>query len=268
MFPFYFRYWGHTNNIFILPLLFNFRWSETEYHHLMIPLVTYFGKTSYDSTKLILGTYWYSSKSYERQNFWFLYDHWRYNSSNSETYGFLFHSVRYDENPELTRIRLFWGGLMSWKNYKNSPHYDHYFALGLVGWENSRSYYRSYVMPFYYYKSYHDAERGWYLLVPPALSYFSRDKKGDFDLGLLGLAYYRNNNIPEKEDRRMVLLGSIFNEVRRPERGYHAYGSLWGFLWEFEEESETDFEKLTVLKGLIYKKVKYKGEEKVRIFGI
>ncbi len=233
VFPFYVRYWGANN----------------------------------EDTKVILGTYWYTSKDYERQNLLYIFDHKRYNSRDFDSYGLLFHSIKYESSPELTRMRLLWGALMSYEKFTKTGYYDHYFALGLSGLENNSRFYKNYIFPLWYYKKYHDESRGWYCVSPVTLSYFSKDKNGDFDLGVLGLLYYRNNNIPAKEDRRMILLGTLFNEVRSPERGYHSIGSFWGLLWEHEVESETDFIKTTVLKGL-YKRVEYKGEVKNKYFWI
>ena len=96
--------------------------------------------------------------------------------------------------------------------------------------------------------------------MPLLLSYFSEDKSGDFDLGVLGLAYYRNSDSYTGRDRRMLLLGTLFNEVKKPERGYHEMGSLWGILWSYEKEEETGFRKFSILKG-IYKWVEKDGEK-------
>ena len=48
----------------------------------------------------------------------------------------------------------------------------------------------------------------------------------------------------------MWLLGTLYNEVKYPERKYHARGSFWGLLWDYETEEETGFTKFTILKGL------------------
>jgi hypothetical protein len=153
---------------------------------------------------------------------------------------------------------------MNYKGYKKSENYQFDFLLFLSNWKRDGDYWISSVMPLWYYS---ENSKGWSFLSPIALSYFSKDKYGDLDLGLLGLLYLRYNNMPEKSDTRSLLLGTLYWERKKPERGYQSYGSFWGALWDYETESENDFTRFTILGGL-FKRVKTNEDIKYTIFWI
>ena len=88
----------------------------------------------------------------------------------------------------------------------------------------------------------------------PLLLYTSEEKGKNFHLGLLGLGYFYNRNDHKNEEDFYVLLGSIYREYRGEERGFRAKGSLWGWLWEYQKEEETSFEKYSILKLFSYTK--------------
>jgi hypothetical protein len=221
-------------------------------------------KSPGESTSFTLGLYLHNSANYQRQNLLYLYDHQEYPDREFERYGFLFGLFDYQISPEIKRFQLFYGMLSSYTNYRNSDDYEFSMLWVLSTWKRRGSYYQSSLLPLWYYRS---DEGEWSFLSPIGLTYLSKDRTGDFDLGLLGLIYYRNNNIPEHRDRRLWLMGILWNEVHRPERGYQSVGSLWGLLWEYEWESETRYSEISILK-LVYKRVNMDGEVYHRIFGI
>ena len=51
-----------------------------------------------------------------------------------------------------------------------------------------------------------------------------------------------------------ILLGTLYREYTERERGFRARGSLWGWLWDYQKEEETSFEKYSVLKLFSYTK--------------
>jgi hypothetical protein len=120
------------------------------------------------------------------------------------------------------------------------------------------------LQPLWYYSSDEDEWPFWSIA---GLTYLHHDSGGAFDLGVLGLAYYRNEDLKEGSDRRMVLLGTLWNEVKRPERKYHSRGMLWGILWDYETEDETGFRKFSILKGL-YKRVEINGQTKQKFLWV
>ncbi|MFH0977610.1 MAG: hypothetical protein V1874_17665 [Spirochaetota bacterium] len=237
--PFYLWYPGEESDLFIFPLL------------------TYYGSSPKETTKFILGYYSYSSDSYERQNFLYLFDRRKYHEDHKE-YNYLFGTIHYETTQYKTEWKLAFGILMDYEGYKNSENYKFDFLLFISNWERNGDYYQSSILPLWYYK---ENKNDWSFLTPVGLSYFSKDRNGDLDLGLLGLLYFRNNDIPEKSDTRAVLGGALYWEREKPERGYHSFGSLWGVLWDYETESETGFKKLSILKIPVYKS-KGSGEEK------
>jgi len=255
-----------TNTSMVFPL---YRWSGDEKSSSLVlfPLLSYFGRGPDGKTRFIAGAYWHESQNYERQNFLYLFDHRKYTGSgyNFDRYSMLFTTMQMDISPEVREMRLLWGTLLNYKNYRNSENYDIDAVLWLAGIERSGTYFHNRVLPLYWYSS--DTYET-HLVVPPVLSYFSKDQNGNFDLGLLGLVYYRNENRYAGKDRLMWLLGSVYSEVRVPERKYHSMGSLWGILWDYETEGETGFTKLTILKGIVYKYINDKGETKHTVLGV
>ncbi|MCP4727731.1 MAG: hypothetical protein GY863_22010, partial [bacterium] len=245
-----------------LPIYLGYPGEES--HHFIFPLLAYFGRSPKESTTLILGTYWHSSESYERQNILYLYDHKRYNKYDEDSYRFLLGTIHYETSPEVTEWDMLFGLLVDYKGYNNTHNYKFEFLKYISTWKRDDDYFQNSILPLWYYKEDSDS---WSLLSPIGLSYLSEDQSGDFDLGLLGVLYYRNNIIYENEDTMAVLGGALYWERRKPERGYHSYGSLWGILLDYETESETGFKKLSILKGL-YKRVEMNGEVKQKFLWI
>jgi hypothetical protein len=261
---------------FFLPFFYkssgSYGTGESRFNFLALPLLLSGYSGSQGSKSLmVLGAYFHRSKFYERQNFLYLYDHRRYinrsGQSRRDIYNYLFTSIHYEVNPRVKRFKMFWGALMSYKGYERSNRYEISILFNIINRERGRDFSYSHFFPLYYYKNYDDPDKGWYFLSPVTLSYFSTDKEGDLDLALLGVIYWRNNKIAEHKDRRMWLGGSLWYEVKRPERGYHSRGMLWGLLWDYETESETGFKKFSILKGL-YKRVEYRGETRHKFFWV
>jgi hypothetical protein len=86
-------------------------------------------------------------------------------------------------------------------------------------------------------------------------------------LGGLGALWFRRKDDIEGVDRKLMLLGVLYDEYKKPERKYTFQGSLWGVLWEYETEEETGFNKFSLLKFL-YKRVEMEGKATTRVLGI
>ncbi len=230
----------------------------------LFPLLSYFNNEPAEKTRFVAGAYWHESPVYERQNFIYLFDHKKYIDPvyPRNEYSMLFTAMELEISPEITEMRLLWGSLFNYEGNRKSDDYEVDAFLWLAGVSGDGDYFHNRVLPLYWYSS--DANST-VLVVPPVLSYFSSDSNGDFDLALLGLLYYRNENRYAGEDTRRWLLGALYNEVKVPERKYHARGSLWGILWDYETEEETGFKKFTILKGL-YKYIDDKGETEHTVF--
>ncbi len=260
---------GHFHKAWVLPLWISYTGRKSFWT--VPPLLTGSLTGPHGYSRLVLGTYWHISKEYERENIFSLWDHRRYNDTDDrrerDIYSVLFSAVKYDVTPEINRFKLLWGALLSKKTYASTESYEVSALFNLFNREANETYSYSHFFPLWYYKNYNDPDRGYSFLSPIILSCFSKDRNGDLDLGLLGLVYFRKNNIPAQKERRMVLLGTLYNEVRRPEKGLHSEGSFWGALWEKETESKTGYRKFAILKE-VYKKVTYKGKTRHKILGI
>lgn len=264
IFPLFYRSWEKDSESKLDIIWWRSRNNATseESNHI-IPF--YFSWKSPEETNIfVLGLYLHDSASYQRQNFLYLFDHQEYPEREYDRYGLIFGIFDYQVSPEIKQFRLFYNILMGYTDYRRSDDYDFHLLWILASWRRQGDIYQNSILPFWYYKT--DGEE-WYLLSPITLTYLSKDRTGDFDLGVLGFLYYRNNDIPGQYDRRMWLLGTLWNEVHRPERGYKSIGMFWGLLWEYETESETKYKELSILKFL-YKRVELDGDVYYRILGI
>lgn len=230
-------------------MFFPFWWwsgDEKSESLILFPLLYYSDTGPGEKTRFIAGLYLHESQNYERLNFLYLFDHKKYtNPYQLDKYSMILGTIEYDVSPEIKEMRLAWGLLFKYQNFRKSRDYDIDTAFWLAGVEKNGEYFHHRILPLYWYSSDNFETL---LVVPAALSYFSEGTNGNFDLGLLGLLYYRNEDRAAGEDRRMWLLGTLYDEVRVPERKYHARGSFWGLLWNYETEEETGFRKFTILK--------------------
>ncbi|MCL2154409.1 MAG: hypothetical protein FWH53_01955 [Leptospirales bacterium] len=233
---------------------------------IIFPALSYFNEDQDGKTKFIAGTYWHRSKNYERENILYIYDHKKYlsNNSRSDEYSFLFTTIEFDFEENYKEMRMLWRLLFKYESYKKTGYYDIDAFLWLAGIERDGDYFHNRILPIYWYSSDSDSS---YLVLPPVLSFFSKDGGDNFDLGILGLIYYRNEDRSFGSDRRMWLLGALYNEVKYPERRYHARGTLWGILWDYETEDDGYFKKFTILKGL-YKYINDNGKTEHSLFWI
>ncbi len=230
----------------------------------LLPLY-YHRESPYSTTSFIAGLYLHSSTYYKRQNFLLLYDHRLRTNTNEESYGALLGLARYEVSPQLKRFRLAYGLLLNYKSHRNGPDYSVNVLWFLYSQKRSGDYFRTSFMPLWYYGR--DSE-GWDLCLPPLLTYMNdRGDRGKFQMWALGALWYRNYRPQEERDRRALLLGIPYYHVEKPERGYSSTGSLWGLLWEYETESDTNFTKFSLLKFL-YKRVNMNGEVSHRVMGI
>ncbi len=233
--------------------------------HLFLPLLfSYHGRGSNWSTTVIAGTYWHRESHYSRQNLWLMYDHRHYVKDNLDSFRLFLGTVRVDVSPEVRRWRLFYGMLARYENFVNQPKYSFDVLYILAHARRDGNHFSHSLQPLWYYSRDGEEWRFWSIA---GLTYLHHDDEGAFDLGLLGLAYYRNEKIDEGRDRRMVLLGTLWHEVKRPVRRYHSRGMFWGLLWNYETEEETGFKKLSILKGL-YKRTEIKGKVRHKVLWV
>jgi len=77
---------------------------------------------------------------------------------------------------------------------------------------------------------------------------------------------YHKTQIQGKEisEDESVFWGVVYIRERKPENDYYRYGSLWGWIWQYEYEEKTDYRKFSILK--LFSMETYKG--KTRFMGI
>ena len=213
-----------------------------------------------DTYFLLGGIYFRSEANYSRQNFYFLFDH--YKSRQQEFWGVLFHAFSYEKREDHTKFGVLYR-LLGGMDYRNSKDYD-FNILWYVQYQDG-SQFNSIFLPLWYYTS--DADSS-VLVVPPLLAYASRDRGGVFQMVGLGTLWYRNYDASTLEDSRRVLLGALYEEQSRAANGFHSVGSVWGFLWQYQSESETGYRKFSVLRLPFYRKVRRDGQLRTYILGI
>jgi hypothetical protein len=233
----------------------------------------FYNKTSpQESTQFIMGLYLTREKFYNRQNIMYLYDQKEYDQpgqpyANFRQTSMLLGMVDYKTSETIKRFRLFYGLLMDYKNYPQSERYKFDMLWFIYNNENTGYQFKHSFFLTFYYTSYNNNPDKWSLFSPLGLSYINHSEYEKFDFIGMGLLWYRNDKLKANYERQMLLLGIPYFYVKKPERGYESRGSLWGLLWEYETEKETNFAKLSILK-FIYKRVDMNGNVYHKILGI
>ncbi|PJZ55265.1 hypothetical protein CH380_01810 [Leptospira adleri] len=154
----------------------------------------------------------------------------------------------YESTPQMTD----WNFL--WIHYLNSPQ------------ERIHNF-----LPVYRYS---ETAESYSLLLPPILSYHSKDKDGSLTLGgLFGLIYYNNRSEVYKEESTKVLGGLFYFSETKAERGFRNRGifgfpAIGGLIWNHEYEAQTGYEKTSFFKFIYSRTTTVKGTSFSRIFGI
>lgn len=251
-----------STRIWFLPFIFS-KTGDNGYFHIA-PIFFYdWNNKENESTKFILGLYLKNAQNYSRENFLYLYDHIKDSANDKEEFSLAFKTLKLEIHPEVKRFCALWGFLTDLQWSSNSYEFNALFYLaGITSREN---YYKNKFIPFWYYESFEDS---YTLIIPPLLTWDSKDNDDSrLQAWALGAIWFRNYEPKEHSDIQALLLGIPYYKIQRPERGYQSFGSLWGLLWQYETESETNFSKLSILK-FIYKRVEINDKVEHRILGI
>lgn len=248
IFPVFFSYSDNTKkdgSFHIMPLYFS--WED-----------------EYKKSFFALGWYHASGENIYRNNFLWLFD---YHSNLSDSWGlsFLFGTIGYEKTRYKSEFELLYGLAFDYEKYMDRG-YSMSFMLFLYRQKEMYNEFSNFAFPFWYYNSKLNSN-DWYIISPPLLSYISREGNSSFDLIVLGALWYRNAEPDLHRERQMLLLGIPYYKVHRPERNYESRGSLWGFLWEYENEADTGYKKFSILKFLV-KWTEIQGKDELRILGI
>jgi hypothetical protein len=120
--------------------------------------------------------------------------------------------------------------------------------LAWLGYENKPDSNYLNLLPLYYKDVTKSKDYEW---ITPLLYFSKINPKEKLEHSTLGLVYYNSENLETKESLQSVLLGILYYKTVKPkERGYTGRGSLWGALWEYNTEDETNYSKFSILKIL------------------
>ncbi len=244
---------------------FPFYYSSDEqatFFHVVPVFWSFFGRRR--GSLFVAGLYLRWEENSSRQNFLYLYDHER--KARSESWDALFGFVHFEvAHPTgglpQREFSLAYRAIMGW-NYRSPQYYN----VNLLWFYTSREgqEFHSSFLPLYWYESGTNRAR---LVLPPLLSAFSYEGDDRFEMVALGTLWYRHYDSANRNGRHLLLLGTLYEQVIEPERGYSAVGSFWGFLWQYEREDLTDFRRFSLLK-LLFIRTTHEGQTYNRILGI
>ena len=219
-------------------------------------------ETQYDGTFFLAGLYVRHTPSFHRENFLYLYDREYEREARGHNLQLALGAFEVDTRPRSTRVSL---GYSLLADLKVEPET---FSTNLL-WmrhetnQTEQSWHNSF-WPVWWLESTPE-ETFW--VTTPLLSMGNRDANGGYQLIGAGALWHNFYRTEQNESSSRILLGTVYEELRRPERGYHSRGSMWGFLWQYQAESETDYRKFSVLKFL-YSRTETEGQVRHRVFGV
>lgn len=193
----------------------------------------------------VLGNYRRKSKDGIRNNFLYLADYEYFASNQAYTWDFLFTGIQYHHFNEESYFRGVDGFLWNFRKENEIWSDASFLWLGYAKSKDEITYNFLPIIRSFDSKEEHSRIYG------PMLLYTSEEKNENFHLGLLGLGYWYKK---QDKEETYILLGSLYREYTKKERGYRARGSLWGWLWNYEIEEENSYEKFSVLKIFSYTK--------------
>jgi hypothetical protein len=195
-----------------------------------------------DTSLFLLGYYQNSVKDLNR------------NSFNNRFFYYLYQYQ--SEQNSIRNIRVLWLGYQNENNYSGDT--DKYgtktYNLFPLVW-HERNLYSS--TDYATDKKSDVLATAW--VFGPFLGYSTRKENYSLDWALFGALYW--NKKETEESTKHILLGTLYFESEKKERGYHSYGSMWGWLWEYQTEEESDYYKFSIIK--IFSVSKYKGKTKI-----
>ncbi len=261
--PFGVVMWERNNYLWAFPFYYSSDETSTTFH--VVPIFwSHFQKGASpednEYTMFIAGLYLHGSKNYSRQNFLYLYD--RIWTPNTHSVSFLFSAINYESNPQTTRGSMLYRLLLGWE-YQDSRNYN--FNVLWYVQKREQDHFVSTFLPLWWYSSSSTHNT---LFLPLLFTYISYDGADKFEVIGGGLLWYRNYDSYRRTNTEHALLGTLYLGIDRPERGYKSRGSMWGFLWESQRETDTDYRKFSILKGIAFSRTTSGGRTWTRILGI
>ncbi len=239
--------YNRTERFFLFPFYYGNKNPESEtsvsYYH-FFPF--YFsGVDKMEYTAFITGLYINNNSKESYQNLLFLGERETKETDKSSEWNFLLRSILYKTSPEMVNLRLLYGiGELDLRKNRTQMNF------AWLGYENDEIHSDLNLLPIYYdskLKNRVDSTK-W---ITPILYYSEESNRKKLEHSALGLFYFNSENLETKESLENILFGIIYYKTVKPkERGYTGRGSLWGALWEYNTEEETNYSKFSILKIL------------------
>lgn len=233
-------------------------WYDDDVHFHIFPI--FFSRTSPNlKSGFVSGLYYYFAPEYSRMNFLFLADYKSFDShSEGQTnhLNFLFSSLSFKSYTNHKSFSLLYG-ISELEVLKESSRFNFLW----LGYSSQPKDFDLNLLPIYQYEK--DPNETTHTLIP-LLGYSKRTDQEVLDFAGLGMMYYYHRDNYKNEELRHILLGTLLYQTKKSKNGYSSIGSLWGWLWNYESETETGYNKFSILK--LISREEYNGE--VRYLGI
>ncbi|MBM9578558.1 hypothetical protein JWG45_15530 [Leptospira sp. 201903070] len=256
-----------TKSFFLFPsVYYSSERSGAEKTFLLFPLVyTSFNEGS-EYSFFLMGYYQGRNMKSNRYNFLYLVDLESSLSEQKKELSLFLGAFHSEFEKDRTRWSVL-GGVLA--GYESTPQLTDWNFLW-IRYLNSPQEKIQNFLPVYRYSETSD---GYSFLLPPALTYHSKDKEGSLTLGGFGLVYYNNRSEIYKEESTKVLGGLFYFSESKSERGFRNRGvfgfpAIGGLIWNHEYEAETGYEKTSFFKFIYSRTTTAKGETYSRILGI
>lgn len=241
----------------------------------------FFHKTTPNSyTNWTLGNYTESDNFHFYQNFLFLIEYESNQQKTDWSYHFLLRSfshksIQQEKDSYNIKNEGLYSILWDYNSGKDKFSYDMLKGIFMdlsktndrwdrstilwLGYTNETSSVTHNYFPVYYNST---EEKKFKDVYGPFLRINSVDEFERLDLGLLGIGYFYNKTFANNQEIFHIGLGSVYREFTEVQNGYRSRGSLWGFLWEYQSEEQTQFRKFSLLKLFSYT-VEEDGRKKI-----
>jgi len=239
---------------------------ETSFH--FIPLLT-FNNWQGDGYYGLQGPVWVESDGADYSRYYtpILFEsEWNKNQSGDSLgkTDFLLGSTYYERTPDGSETALLWRALGGYESYNYRDRWNaNLLSFVMVdrdlGWHHS-------FLPLYWI-DYEGNDRQ--VLIPPLLGWSYSDD-GDVSEGLgLGLLWYRNEDPAKMEHTRTLLMGGLlyYDRYRGRQNNFREWGSVYGFLWDYELEPGAGYEKFSVLK-FVFSRTRDRGKVTYKFIGL
>ncbi|MBE7438795.1 MAG: hypothetical protein HS115_10105 [Spirochaetales bacterium] len=231
--------------------------------HYFFPLYYVERGNKYYESLFLPGIFIHQSEHYSRFNALYLYDRQEYKESQLVVQGYLFHLWQSTQGKDFSRYRLGWGLLFSRTNYAGEDYRQN--ILWAFNSRQGSDYHHSF-WPFYWFDR--TGSREVTALLAPLGYYRSLDADGELSYSLATLGHYHRVDRSERKSRFLLGWGLLYTARTEGSRGYQSKGILWNILWRNQKETDNDYEKTSILGGLIYSRTRLKGRQWQRFFGL